>query len=255
MTRFDLSGRKALVTGSSRGIGAATARLLAASGARVALHYNKAREAAEGVLASLEGEGHAIFQAELGDPEAARKLVADAVEALGGLDLLVNNAGIFEYHPLTEVSYDQWQDHWQRTISLNLMGPAWLSWCAGRHMVEQGGGKIINITSRGAFRGEPDSPAYGASKAGMNSLSQSLAKALAPHKVLVYAVAPGFVETDMAAFLLDSPVGEEIRRQSPLGRTARPEEMARIIAFLASEGTDYLTGSIIDANGASYLRN
>ena len=121
-------------------------------------------------------------------------------------------------------------------------------------MIEKGGGKIINVTSRGAFRGEPDAPAYGASKAGQNALSQSLAKALAPHNIYVYAVAPGWVKTDMAKEALASLEGDAIRNQSPMGRVATPDEVAKAVVFLSSEGTDYLTGCIVDINGASYLR-
>ena len=116
-------------------------------------------------------------------------------------------------------------------------------------------GKIINISSRGAFRGEPNAPAYAASKAGLNAFSQSMAQALAPHNIFVYVVAPGFVDTDMAFDVLSSSEGESIRKQSPLGRIALPEEVANTVVFLASEGTDYLTGCILDVNGASYLRS
>ena len=140
-------------------------------------------------------------------------------------------------------------------IATNLIGPANLCYCVGRHMVEQGGGRIINVSSRGAFRGEPEGPAYGASKGGLNSMSQSLAKALAPHNIFVSVVAPGWVETDMAANTMNSSEGEAIRAQSPLNRIARPDEVARAVLFLASEGTDFLTGTIIDVNGASYLRS
>ena len=151
-------------------------------------------------------------------------------------------------------SFEQWRRSWERTIFTNLMGPAHLSFQVARHMLNAGGGKIINITSRGAFRGEPNAPAYGASKAGLNAFSQSMAQALAPHNIFIYAVAPGFVETDMAASVLAGPEGDAIRAQSPLNRVARPAEVARVVLFLAGEGTDYLTGCIIDVNGASYLR-
>jgi 3-oxoacyl-[acyl-carrier protein] reductase len=118
-------------------------------------------------------------------------------------------------------------------------------------------GKVALVTgsSRGAFRGEPETPAYGASKAGLNAMSQSLAQALAPHGVFFYVVAPGFVETDMADYLLRGPEGEGIRSQSPLGRVATPEEIARTVAFLATEAPDFMTGAIVDVNGASYLRS
>ena len=121
-------------------------------------------------------------------------------------------------------------------------------------MMKSGGGKIINITSRGAFRGEPNAPAYGASKAGLNAMSQSLAQYLAPYNIFVGVVAPGFVETDMARDYLEGAGGEAIRNQSPLQRVAQPEEVAYPVLFLASEGAEWLTGAILDANGASYLR-
>jgi NAD(P)-dependent dehydrogenase (short-subunit alcohol dehydrogenase family) len=124
-----------------------------------------------------------------------------------------------------------------------------------RHMIEHGGGRIVNVSSRGAFRGEPTAPAYGASKAGLNAMGQSLAQALAPHGVFVHTVAPGFVETERVAPRLSGPAGEAIRQQSPLGRVARPDEVARTVLFLAAPGTEFLTGCIVDVNGASYLRS
>jgi NAD(P)-dependent dehydrogenase (short-subunit alcohol dehydrogenase family) len=129
-----------------------------------------------------------------------------------------------------------------------------VSFCAMQHMKAQGGGRIVNVSSRGAFRGEPNAPAYAASKAGLNALSQSMAKALAPHSIFVCVVAPGYVETDMSVTHLSGPGGDAIRNESPLGRVATPEEVANAVVFLASEGTDYLTGCVVDINGASYLR-
>ena len=121
-------------------------------------------------------------------------------------------------------------------------------------MIAAGGGRIINVSSRGAFRGEPDQPAYAASKAAMNAMGQSLAQALAPHKIFIGTVAPGFVETDMAKEWLKGEAGDQIRQQSPLNRVAQPEEVATGILFLASEGAEFMTGTILDINGASYLR-
>jgi len=138
-------------------------------------------------------------------------------------------------------------------MDTNLTGVANLCFLLSKHMIKIGGGKIINITSRGAFRGEPTSPAYGASKAGLNSFGQSLAKALAPQKVLVYAIAPGWVDTDMAAIGMEGPNAQEIKDQSPLRRIAQPEEIAKSVIMLAS-GVEYMTGCILDVNGASYLR-
>jgi len=249
-----LSGQVCLVTGASRGIGAAIAEAVARCGARVALHYGSARERASAVAASLPGDGHFILGADLRDPVAAAELVDQVAHKAGRLDALVNNAGIFAAHAPMEVSPDQWLARWRDTLGINLLAPACLAHAAGRLMATQGGGRIVNIGSRGAFRGEPDCPAYAASKAGLHAMSQSMAVALGGHNVLVFAVAPGFVETEMAATLLNGPGGHAIRAQSPLGRVARPEEVAATVAFLLSPGAEFLTGGIVDVNGASYLR-
>lgn len=254
MKTLDFADKVVLVTGSSRGIGRAIAQQFAAHGARVAVHYNSNLAAAEETLAELPGGPHQIVQADMADAAAIRAMVAAVVEQMGTLDILVNNAGIYEEHPLAEVSYEAWQETWQRTLAANLTGPANVSYCAAQHMIAQGYGRIVNVSSRGAFRGEPTAPAYGASKAGLNALSQSLAKHLAPHNIFVGVVAPGFVETDMATDFLDGEEGDAIRNQSPLGRVARPEEVAYAVLFLASSGAEFMTGAIIDVNGASYLR-
>ncbi len=251
---MDLQDKKVLVTGGSRGIGRAIAREFAGGGARVGVHYCANQAAAEHTLESLPGAGHVVLRADVSDADECSRLIDDAVAALGGLDVLVNNAGIYDLHNVLKLDYTEWQQAWQRTLDTNLVGPANLMYCASRRMVASGGGKIINVSSRGAFRGEPDAPAYGASKAGLNSLSQSFARALAPHGVFVGVVAPGFVATEMAADLLEGAEGDEIRAQSPLNRVAEPSEIARAVAFLASDGIGYLTGCVIDANGASYLR-
>jgi 3-oxoacyl-[acyl-carrier protein] reductase len=251
----ELSGKVALVTGSSRGIGREISRVLAAKGARVAVHYRADREAAQETLASLGRGPHAVFGADVADAGSARGLVEGVAREMGGIDVLVNNAGVFEAHPVPEVDYEGWQDAWSRTIATNLIGPANLSFLAVRIMMGRGGGRVVNVSSRGAFRGEPETPAYGASKAALNAMSQSMAQALAPYGVFFYVVAPGFVETDMANPLLRGPMGDDIRSQSPLGRVATPEEVARTVAFLASEAPDFMTGAIVDVNGASYLRS
>lgn len=248
-----LAGKVALVTGSSRGIGREIARALAKDGARVAVHYQRDEGSARDTLASLEGEGHAVFAADVADPGSARGLIGSVVGEMGSIDVLINNAAVFEAHPILEVDYEGWQTAWSETIATNLIGPANLIFLAASRMQESGG-RVVNVSSRGAFRGEPDTPAYGASKAGLNALSQSMAQALAPHGVFFYVVAPGFVETDMATRVLDGPEGEAVRAQSPLGRVATPEEVARTVAFLASSAPDYMTGAIVDINGASYLR-
>jgi NAD(P)-dependent dehydrogenase (short-subunit alcohol dehydrogenase family) len=250
-----LDGKVALVTGASGGIGRAVCRRLARDGARIVAHYNSRGEAAEALVAELDGGGHSTVGADLRDPAAVEAMVAAAVDRTGRLDVLVNNAGIYAHHPPLEVSYEAWQEHWQRTLETNLLGPAWAAWCAARAMVRQGeGGRIVNVGSRGAFRGEPDAPAYGASKAGLHAMSQSLAVALAPHRIAVFAVAPGFVETAMARPYMTGELGEAIRRQSPLGRVATADDVAYWVACLAAPDAVFATGAIVDVNGASYLR-
>ncbi len=254
MTPGEFEGKTVLVTGASRGIGRSVAEQFAQCGARVALHCNVHRPLAENVKASLPGNRHLVVQADLADPAAARGLIETVTREMGTLDILVNNAGIFEVHPPATSDFPEWKKTWDRTIALNLSAPAHLSFFAIREMLRQGGGSIINISSRGAFRGEPEAPAYGAAKAGLNALGQSLARALAPHKIFVYTVAPGWVETDMALPYVSGTTGDAVRSQSPLNRIGRPGEIARIVLFLASEKSQYMTGCIIDANGASYLR-
>jgi len=247
-------GRAVLVTGGSRGIGAAVAREFAAAGDRVAVHYGSSRAAALEVAASLQGGGHVVVGADLGDPEAVRAMVAEAAEGLGGLEVLVNNAGVFTPHPITETTYEEWQRAWRDTLAVNLLGAANATWCAVPHMIEAGGGRIVNVSSRGAFRGEPRSPAYGASKAAIVAFGQSLARALGPHRIAVTTVAPGWTDTDMAADTLAGPRGDAIRAESPLGRVAEPQDVARAVLYLASPEAEFATGSVLDVNGASFLR-
>jgi NAD(P)-dependent dehydrogenase (short-subunit alcohol dehydrogenase family) len=245
-------GRAVLVTGGSRGIGAAVARAFARAGDRVAVHYGSRREQAEQVTGALPGRGHVTVGADLADAGAVRAMVATAVEALGRVDVLVNNAGIFERHPIDETTYEDWQAAWQRTLAVNLVGAANVTWAAVAHMGR--GGRIINVASRGAFRGEPEHPAYGASKAGLLSFGQSMARALGPRGIAVTSVAPGFTETDMAAEALAGPEGERRRAESPLGRVATPEDVAAAVLYLASPEAEMTTGTVLDLNGASYLR-
>ena len=245
--------RAVLVTGASRGIGRAIAQAFAELGDRVAVHYGASAELAAQVAAELPGSGHTVVQADLADPEAVRRMVDQAHAYLGGLDVLVNNAGTYLPHAITEVSYEEWQEAWREVLAVNLTGAANVTWCAVQYM-KATGGRIVNVTSRGAYRGEPRHPAYGASKAGLNSFGQSMARALAPFGIAVASVAPGFVETAMARPDLDSARGEEIRAQSPFNRVATTAEIAAAVVYLASEQAEWASGAVLDLNGASYLR-
>jgi NAD(P)-dependent dehydrogenase (short-subunit alcohol dehydrogenase family) len=245
------------VTGGGRGLGAAAAWALAEAGADIAL-LARTEDQIVGTAREIEdatGRKVLACACDVSDEASVDEAASLTVATFGRVDVLVNNAGLYDEHPFTTIDLAAWQAAWRRTLALNLFAAADLCFCIGRHMVECGGGRIINVSSRGAFRGEPTAPAYGASKAGLNSLSQSLAQALAPHGVYVYVVAPGFVETEMVTEMLAGRAGDEIRRQSPLGRVAKPDEVAHTIAFLALGTTQFLTGAIVDINGASYLRS
>jgi len=253
--QFDLTGKIVLITGGSRGIGKACAEQFANMGATVGITYQSDKEAAEKTLSGLKPGNHTSWQLDIEEPAAIEKLTSHFIERYRRIDILVNNAGIYFEHKITEINFTDWASSWRKTLAVNLEGPANLCYFVSRQMIKQRGGKIINISSRGAFRGEPDCPAYGASKAGLNAMSQSLAQALAPHNISVHVIAPGFVETDMAKHMLDSAEGEAIKNQSPFGRVAKPGEVARMVALCAMEGVEFSSGAIIDINGASYLRS
>jgi 3-oxoacyl-[acyl-carrier protein] reductase len=248
--------RAVLVTGGSRGIGAAIARAFAERGDRVAVHCRDAVAAAEVVRDSLKGDEHVVVRADLAVPAEVRAMVDAAAAGLGGLDVLVNNAGVYLEHPVLGTSYEEWQAAWQATLGINLVGAANVTWCAVQHMTASGrrNGRIVNVGSRGAFRGEPTHPAYGASKAGLHAFGQSLAVALAPHGITVASVAPGFVATDMTETELSTAAGDVIRAQSPFGRVATVQEVAAAVVYLASPEAEWASGAVLDLNGASYLR-
>jgi NAD(P)-dependent dehydrogenase (short-subunit alcohol dehydrogenase family) len=218
----------------------------------VAVHYGSSGEAAARVLKKLPGSGHLTVQADLADPAAVESMVSDAATALGGIDVLVNNAGVYHPHRIRETTYAEWQQAWADTLAVNLVGAANVTWCAVRSMSR--GGRIVNVSSRGAFRGEPNQPAYGASKAAMVSFTQSLARALGPDGIAVTAIAPGWTVTDMAAENLAGDGYDRRRLESPLERVADPAEVAAAIRYLASPEAEFATGTILDFNGASHLR-
>jgi 3-oxoacyl-[acyl-carrier protein] reductase len=243
-----------LITGSSRGIGAATALKFAEAGATVITHYVRDIYKARQNFDKLPGSCHMLLQADLSLPEDVSRLFDKVLKQKGRIDILVNNAGIYEETRWWELEYEEWQKHWEKTIDTNLTGMVNLSFLVAKQMIAQGGGKIINVSSRGAFRGEPHALPYGAAKAAMNSFGQSMAWALADKNVQVYTLAPGWVDTDMTHEILESERGKSVAAQSPMNRVATPEELANAIILLASPGTEYMTGCILDINGASYLR-
>ncbi len=251
---MNFTGKLALVTGASRGIGRGVAQMLAAQGAKIAVHYVRDADGAQATLASLTGDGHTTIQADIADSVQVKRMVMESAARLGGLDILVNNAGIYTEHPILDTDYAEWQRQWDAIINTNLIGAANAIFCAVPHLIQRGGGAVVNVSSRGAFRGEALSPAYGASKAGMNSMGQSLAVALAPQNIHIITVAPGWVETDMAAEHLASAGGDAIRNQSPFGRVATVDDVAYAVCFAASDGAKFMTGAVLDVNGASYLR-
>ena len=252
---MNFKNKNVLITGGSRGIGKATALAFAKKGARVGINYRSNTEEATKTLSELDGEGHQLFQQDISEKKGAEALIKAFISEYEQLDVLVNNAGISIFHKLDEVDFEHWANAWQDTFKTNLFAVSNLCYWGAKAMMESGGGNIVNISSRGAFRGEPTKPAYGASKAALNAMSQSLAKALAPHKIYIGVVAPGFTETEMAAITLTPAERENLLRESPFKRMAQPEEVAHAVLFLASDGAAYSSGTIIDVNGASYLRN
>ena len=252
--------RAVLVTGASGGIGAAVAQRFAEAGDRVAVHYAANRSGAEATLGSLDGSGHVLVSGDLAHPDGAAAVVASAIEQLGSIDVLVCNAAVAPSpatrHVIGESTYAEWTAAFRAMVDVNLLGAAHLAWAVATHLIERKApGAIVNVGSRGAFRGEPEFPAYAASKAGLHALGQSLAVALAPHGISVTSVAPGFVATERQFEKLEGTEGDALRAQSPFGRVGTPEEIAAAVFWLASPEARWSSGAILDANGASHLRS
>jgi len=243
-----------VISGGTRGIGRATAETFASEGALLALIYRSDTTSASKTLADLDSDKHRIYQADISDPNQVESITEKIVQDFGRIDILINNAAFHEYHPIDNCSYSEWQHQWNKTLNINLLGSANLTYCAAQTMIKDQKGKIIFVSSRGAFRGEPEMPAYGASKAGINAMAQSLAQKLATHNIHIGVVAPGFVETDLTKTVLSGERGPSIKSQSPMNRVAKPEEVAHAILFFAEDKSIWTTGAILDINGASYLR-
>jgi 3-oxoacyl-[acyl-carrier protein] reductase len=248
---LDLTGKVALVTGASRGIGRETAIRLAAAGARVAVNYHNSAGEADDVVAAIGADAVAV-RADVGDPAQVETMIAAVVARFGGLDILVNNAATFEMNPFDGDDYARWQRGWEKTFALNVFGAANAAYCAMREMRRRGGGKIINVASRAAFRGETEFADYGASKAALVNLTRSIARACAADNIVASCVAPGFIETEMARSELEAHY-DEIVAQIPLRRVGSVADVAGAIVFLASPLADYLNGVTIDINGGSWF--
>jgi 3-oxoacyl-[acyl-carrier protein] reductase len=249
---IDLTGKVALVTGASRGIGREAVRLLAAAGAATMINYFRSESDARAVLSELDPARAAIYGGDIGDPQDVAGMIEATVEKFGRIDILVNNAGTFAMNRFDGDDYEGWRKGWQQTFDVNLFGAANAAFLAMRHMRAAGGGRIINVASRAAFRGETEFADYGASKAGMVNLTRSIARACAKDGITSTCVAPGFIETDMAASELAAH-RSAIEAQIPLGYVGSALDVARVILFLASPGAAYLNGTTIDVNGGSWF--
>ncbi len=247
--------KTALVTGASRGIGRAIAVQLALDGFRVAVHYHSNRSAAEETLGAARGNAHVLLCANLTEPDGAGALAGAALkECNGRVDVLVHNAGVYLPTPLLEnEDFKTWQRDVRTHMQLNFLAGADLAYLLAPAMAEAGWGRIIQIASRAGLRGEARFSGYSASKAAQINFTKSLAVELAPRGIGCFAIAPGWVATEMSAEAL-AREGNEIRAGIPAGRVAAPEEIAQLVSYLVTPAADYLTGNTIDINGASYLR-
>jgi NAD(P)-dependent dehydrogenase (short-subunit alcohol dehydrogenase family) len=252
---IDLSNKIILVTGGSRGIGAAIVKALVSVGADVIIHYSHSEEKAK-TLAKVVGEAKTfLIRADLEEPNIAQMLFDKAVSWKGHVDVLVNNAGIYQMAGVHD-PIEQWRSAWQKTMQVNLQAAADLCREAIRHFLEQKRkGSIINISSRAAFRGEiPEAMHYAASKGAMVSLTKTVARAYAKDGILAFGIAPGFVKTEMADAGSTVFDADWLKREFPMGAMAEPEDVANTVAFLASGLAPHMTGATLDINGASYVR-
>lgn len=250
---IDLTGKTILVTGASRGIGRSVAEGLADAGGTVAAHFNENRGAAETLVADI-GNAARAFQADLADPESCERLFRDVVDTYGSLDVLVNNAGI-ALTMRTDAALDEWRRDWDLTMAVNLRAVELLSRLAVSHFQQHDGGRIINVASRAAFRGDtPEYMTYAASKGGVVALTRSIARAYGKDGVCAFVLAPGFVRTEMAQAFIDEYGEERVTSDLALDRLTEPADLTPLVVLLASGLADHATGATFDLNAGSYVR-
>jgi NAD(P)-dependent dehydrogenase (short-subunit alcohol dehydrogenase family) len=249
---IDLSGKHILVTGASRGIGRTVAEHLGRAGARVALHYGRNQQAAE-ELAETIGNGSFAVGADLASSKACLSLFDECIEQMGRLDVLVSNAGLAICAPLDSED-DDWIKAWDRQMDVNLRASGILAFRAIRHFKSHGGGRIVFISSRAAFRGDTaDYMGYAASKSGLLGLNGSIARAYGKDNITSFVIAPGFTRTDMAQEFIDE-YGEDIAlKDIALNRLTEPKDIAPLVVLLSSGLADHSTGTSIDVNAGSYV--
>lgn len=246
LDKFRLDGKVALVTGASAGLGAAIAVALAEAGADVAAHGNSRTPDATCEIIRHSGRRSLAIRGDLADRETPRRLVAGVLEEFGRLDILVNNAGTIRRAPAAEYS----EEDWDAVIEVNLSSVFRLSQLAGRHMLERGSGKIVNVASLLSFQGGVTVPAYAASKGGVAQLTKALANEWAAKGINVNAVAPGYMRTDnTAALQRDEVRNRQILERIPAGRWGEPEDLAGAVVFLCSAASDYLHGHVLAVDG------
>jgi 3-oxoacyl-[acyl-carrier protein] reductase len=249
-----LAHKVVLVTGGSRGIGAATVRKVVAAGGAAIIHYGRNEQAARALAEQVGAEHAYVIQADLLVAAETERLWDNAVAWRGHIDVLVNNAGVYEKNPLA-LEIDEWLAGWDRTMRINLLSAAQLCRRAVQHFRERGGGILINVSSRAGHRGDSiDHLQYGASKAGMLALNRSIARNCAKENILAYGVAPGFVATDMVQEIIDEQGLDKMRALYPTGRITTADEVASVILFLASGVAPQTTGNTIDLCGAADVR-
>lgn len=250
---MELKGQNILVTGASQGIGAAVARELLGQGARIIVHYNQSREAAESLVEAYPDAKVAALAANLENPSETEELFHKSLEVLGHLNALVLNAGVFLPHSPDMATADWWQV-WRKTLAINLDACGLLTKLALEHFKKRGGGRLVYIGSRAAFRGETaDFLGYAASKGGLTSLARSVARSFGGDRIKAFTIAPGFTRTEMAETFIRRKGEKTLQDEIALPNLTEPGDIAPLVAFMCSGKMDHATGTTVDMNAGSYM--